>query len=472
MATGIQFLDVIKSQRQSSELINEAFSTKTIQNAVESIKNVLQRAIGSVLYPYEGVDQFVCRYGVFFGAKFFIGNTTQAIRFNFERDGSSNEIVSIDIWHPTQGKFPAANIPTKGISIVKIIPLIVDAIASPMDTIGRTIEPTALSEAVEIGGISYKTKAEAITKLLQQNYPAKEIADLTGANVSQIYGIRKKLIDSGEASSDQFAKVRPGTEEQSADPEVANGNKQLASTPYADPETIFSDLEDLLNLIISGAQPSLLVTGMAGIGKTATVTQQLAKHKDPEEVKIIKGFSTPFGLYSTLFHNRDKLIVFDDCDSVLKDANARNLLKAALDSYDKRTISWPSRNTFNPDGMTEDEIDSKVDEDEKLPNEFDFNGQVIFISNLRKDQIEPAILSRTMAIDITLKAKDVFLRMETILDKLDPKVKKVYKQDALDHLKANSDKLGKQVNIRTLINAGRMRAGGSPNWKRLVERYS
>lgn len=469
----IQFIDVINSRRSvKSELIIEAFTTKSLHAAVESIKNVLQRQLGVVLYPYEGVDQFICKYGTFFGAKFFIGTTTQAIRFNFERSGSSNEVVSVDVWDATSGKFPVANIPTQGVSIVKIIPVIVDAIRNPHAAIGKTVEPSALSESVEVAGHEYATKADAIKDLLTKGYPAKEIANLTGAAVSQIYGIRSKLASTDSNPDKQYAKIRPGTEEQSADPEVEQGNKTLAGTQYADPETIFDDLQDLLDLVISGAQPSLLVTGMAGIGKTASVLQALSKHKSQDEFKIIKGFSTPFGLYQTLFQNRTKMVVFDDCDSVFRDPNARNILKAALDSYDKRTVSWPSRNTFSPEGMTPEEIDAKVDEDEKLPNEFDFEGQVVFISNLRKDQIEPAILSRTMAIDITLRAKDVFLRMETILSKLDPKVKEIYKKDALEHLKQNHDKLGKQVNIRTLINAGRMRAGGSPNWKRLVERYS
>ncbi len=469
----IQLIDVIRAQRQPISIINEAFSTKSLHSAVESIKNVLQRKLGNVLHPYEGIDQFVCRYGTFVGAKFFIGNTTQAIRFNFERTGNSNQIVSIDVWAPTEGKFPAANIPTRDVSIVNIIPLIVDAIKSPTSTIGRSIEPSALSEAIEIDGTTFGTKADAIASLLQQKYSPKEIADLTGANVSQIYGIKSKLSKAGDKAAPRvYAKVLPGSAEQSADPDIEEGNKKLAATEYADPETIFDDLQDLIDLVIDGAQPSLLVTGMAGIGKTATVTQRLAARKGEEQIKIVKGFSTPFGLYQTLFENRQKLIVFDDCDSIFRDPNARNILKAALDSYDKRTVSWPSRNTFNPEGLTPEEIDAKVEESEKLPNEFDFEGQIIFISNLRKSQFEKAILSRTMAIDITLRAQDVFLRMETIIDKLAPGIKQQYKRDALDHLKHNHDKLGKEANIRTLINASKIRAGGSPNWKRLVERYS
>lgn len=45
------------------------------------------------------------------------------------------------------------------------------------------------------------------------------------------------------------------------------------------------------------------------------------------------------GLYMALFINRDKLIVFDDCDSVFGNIDSVNILKAALDSYDTRMVS-------------------------------------------------------------------------------------------------------------------------------------
>jgi hypothetical protein len=54
----------------------------------------------------------------------------------------------------------------------------------------------------------------------------------------------------------------------------------------------------------------------------------------------IKGFSTAKNMFRTLYENNGSTIIFDDCDSILKDAIAINILKAALDSYDKRVITW------------------------------------------------------------------------------------------------------------------------------------
>lgn len=112
-----------------------------------------------------------------------------------------------------------------------------------------------------------------------------------------------------------------------------------------------------------------------------------------------------------------------------------------------------------------------------------------------KSKIEPAILSRSFVIDITLKASDVFLRIESILDHILPteeqsqqargpvaplrepqKITHELKQEVLDFLKDEYERegggSGKEANLRTFINSCKVRAGGSPNWERLVARYA
>ena len=121
---------------------------------------------------------------------------------------------------------------------------------------------------------------------------------------------------------------------------------------------------------------------------TYSVTQHLesfGKHKnEPNGYIIFKGTSSPFGLYRALYHHRNQIVVFDDCDAILKDDVASNILKAALDSYDVREITWMSKSTFNPGDMSEEEIENKIVEESKYPSKFEFRGQIIFISNIHK----------------------------------------------------------------------------------------
>ena len=119
----------------------------------------------------------------------------------------------------------------------------------------------------------------------------------------------------------------------------------------------FEFVTDMVRMLANGDQASVIVTGPGGLGKSFNVIKALEKSnmKDVtlleefeigtrmnmnKTFRVIKGYSTPKGLYRALYENKDGVIVFDDCDSVLKDPVSLNLLKAALDSYDKRIISW------------------------------------------------------------------------------------------------------------------------------------
>ncbi|NBR61845.1 MAG: hypothetical protein EBT86_09405, partial [Actinobacteria bacterium] len=89
--------------------------------------------------------------------------------------------------------------------------------------------------------------------------------------------------------------------------------------------------------------------------------------------EVVKGSATPIGLYQTLYKYSDKncVLVFDDCDSILLDDVSLNLLKGALDSGKKRKISWLS--------------ESAALRREGIPDSFNFHGSVIFITNLKFD---------------------------------------------------------------------------------------
>jgi hypothetical protein len=139
----------------------------------------------------------------------------------------------------------------------------------------------------------------------------------------------------------------------------------------------FVFLNDLTTMVVKDVTASAVITGEGGLGKTHSVLDCIKSNElevDKDYV-IFKGYSTARALYNTLYDNNGKLIIFDDCDSVLEDKIAINILKSALDSYDKRTISWMSKMT-------------KADE---YPNQFDFTGRIIFISNKSKDKIDGAI---------------------------------------------------------------------------------
>ena len=230
----------------------------------------------------------------------------------------------------------------------------------------------------------------------------------------------------------------------------------------------FGFVEKLVNMVASGVQPSAVITGEGGLGKTYTVTKTLEAngYKDISDLAdfqvgsvintrkcftMVKGYSTAKGLYRTLFENNKSIIVFDDCDAVLKDPVALNLLKGALDSYGKRIISW------NADMRDED-----------LPRSFNFEGRVIFISNMDQDRIDQAIRSRSMMIDLSMTPEQKIDRMEYIArsDEFLPEYLIAHKMDALDLIREVAND-AKEISLRTLISVTKIRASNK-DWKEMA----
>lgn len=232
----------------------------------------------------------------------------------------------------------------------------------------------------------------------------------------------------------------------------------------------FSFVEKLVKMVASGTQASAVITGQGGLGKTYTVMKTLdqAGYKDISDLSsfedgtvmnmskcytTVKGYSTAKGLYRTLFENNGGVIVFDDCDAVLKDPVALNILKGALDSYGRRIISW------NADMRDED-----------LPRSFEFKGKVIFVSNMNADSIDQAIRSRSMMIDLSMSSDQKIERMETLagMEEFMPEFEMAHKLDAVALIKELKD-TAKDISLRTLIQVTKIRSIGDNEWKSMAE---
>ena len=183
-------------------------------------------------------------------------------------------------------------------------------------------------------------------------------------------------------------------------------------------EERFDILHQMTRATISGDVRAMIVVGPPGVGKSYGVEFELEKsgmfdRLSGKKIKyeVVKGAMTPIGLYCTLYRHSDSnnVLVFDDCDSVFQDELALNILKAALDSGKKRKIHWNS--------------DSAMLRREGVPDQFDFKGGCIFITNLKFDNLKSkrmqdhleALQSRCHFLDLTLNTmRDKFLRIKQI----------------------------------------------------------
>lgn len=225
----------------------------------------------------------------------------------------------------------------------------------------------------------------------------------------------------------------------------------LSVVESRDPQVMFDNLERLTKMVGRGIQPSLVITGMAGTGKTHLVKETLKQMGLRESYEFVhfKGRATAAGLFITLYQNSDKVVVLDDCDSVFKDDDAVNILKAALDSYDTRKISYISSKPL------------KDEFGEPIPAHFEFTGRIIFISNIHQSKLDEAIRSRSFVSDISMNTTQMFQRMEQLMPNMERSIPLAAKQQALEIMQKLDKKFrGIDVNLRSFIKAARICAMG------------
>jgi hypothetical protein len=123
----------------------------------------------------------------------------------------------------------------------------------------------------------------------------------------------------------------------------------------------FSILDEMAEAVSTSKVRAMIVSGPPGIGKSYGVERALEKQNMFEDIagttrkfEVVKGAMSAIGLYKKLYEHsgRGHVVCFDDCDAILYDDLALNLLKAALDTGKKRTLHWNTESrTLMAEGM-------------------------------------------------------------------------------------------------------------------------
>lgn len=219
----------------------------------------------------------------------------------------------------------------------------------------------------------------------------------------------------------------------------------------------FDVLESLACSVAKGDIKGLVVHGPSGIGKSWNVKsvfegEAMARQLFDQTLdwEYVSGYMRPIHLYKKLYENREshKVLILDDCDSVFGELDSLNLLKAALDTLGERWISWNS--------------EAKFLKSEQLPNKFEFQGGIIFITNtdfehcksLKLKEHLNAIMSRCHYLDLSIHNNhDKFLWLSEIAKNSDMLTKRGLDKQAiqaiLDFVQKNIDSV-KHMDLRLL----------------------
>jgi hypothetical protein len=237
----------------------------------------------------------------------------------------------------------------------------------------------------------------------------------------------------------------------------------------------FQILTEMTKAVKAGDVRAMIVSGPPGVGKSFGVEEVLTKDdlfntlgERKPKYEIVKGAMSAIGLYAKLYQLSDakNVVVFDDCDSVLLDDLSLNILKAALDSSKKRTISW---NT-----------DSRLLRSEGIPDRFEFKGGAIFITNIKFENVRSkklqdhlaALESRCHYIDLQMDTdREKVLRIKQIVQDgmLDAhELSDIAKDEVVDFIEANRTKL-RELSLRTVLKVADLRKSFPANWEAMAE---
>lgn len=246
---------------------------------------------------------------------------------------------------------------------------------------------------------------------------------------------------------------------------VGSGVNSQALEIIAPPETEETDAERVLRIsgrfdimwrytlaVSNGKCRSFIISGAPGVGKSYTIEQVLSAKKEEGELnyRIVSGAVTGIELYKALYIGRsqDYVLVLDDADGIFLDNNGVSILKAALDSKKVRNISWLSN----------------ANQLKGVPDQFQYEGRMIFITNLSFDQYAPtsklgthmkAFRDRSVYLDLCLHTKrDIMAWVLNLVTKnhLLVQLDLSYEQEKmiLDFMQENRDKF-KSLSVRTAM---------------------
>ena len=245
-----------------------------------------------------------------------------------------------------------------------------------------------------------------------------------------------------------------------------------------DQRETFEILGEMTKAVASNTVKGLVVSGPAGIGKSHTVETTLHETLDMlgkltgqgQMYEVISGGISAAVLYEKLWEYREdsQVLVFDDCDGVLYDEDSLNVLKAALDSKKTRRISWNTRSLHL--------------ERKDIPNSFEYKGGVIFITNVKFDQIKSArignhleaIVSRCHYMDIGIEtAREKLLHIRNVVERSNMLAGYGFddntKAEVMDYINDHSKQL-RELSLRMVLKIADLRKAMPSNWTRFVEK--
>lgn len=229
---------------------------------------------------------------------------------------------------------------------------------------------------------------------------------------------------------------------------------------------IYSKLTTYLNSVINGKQSALILCGAPGTSKSYMVRRVLhfSKKRPHYDYIIQKGATATIDdVYQMLYDCRNGILILDDFDTPIKNPDMINMLKSITDTYKNRIISRPKQRFSY--GSPQQEVVSDS------PDRFIFNGKIILITNISKDEIDLALRSRAPVIEVNFNTEEVMTALTNMLKFISPSAPYQLKKEVYDYICQLRNKFGNKVTMdfRKFQSSVDARVGVPEEWKDIVE---
>ena len=490
MGTFLEFIS-----RRNNQILAESFNNKDIERVLTLIENILKKHINGLI-PLEGLvtntvgkDKLISKQYMVLNGKQF--GSVSLFQINFLPSSSSLNAYSIDFFKDLEllfnGKSTASlSIYTLGSSLVYFLPIIwtvassqkYDLTEKKAIEIGRSIfKNSNIKESLYyVGALQYHILEGMSANMIEEAYrlnedeATKKFKKATQIKARDAWLHRN---DSPEAKQ-RFKEI--DVEYKEIRNAIAGGADTLEKLKVAlqhnvkvvaeiddalkdveekfeeereDPETVFKKMQGYLKMGIKGINPSVILCGAPGVGKTYRVKQQLKANgfNEGHNLFTIKGKCTARRLYLALYEyqNKGQIILIDDADALVgpnANEDCINILKAALDSTsddEGRLVSYG--------------VSGKLQDDEgmDIPKRFYYNGGIIVITNWNAGKLDTALRGRSYIQDINFTTEEILEIIKKLMPSIDPERlsanAKVKAYDYLVELSKNNAEM--EVSIRT-----------------------
>lgn len=472
MSTFLNFLE----RRQ--KLITESFNNKDIDNAFEKIDSVLRKHIDG-LVPLVGYVKTKQSDKEYYSKQYMVvpkksPEKSSLFQINFKQSEDNSNVFSIDFFKDMDllwnGKSKSdLTIYTMGSSIVYFLPIIWTIVNTgdynlsereAIDLGKKIIKKNEIKESIIYRGtLTYHIFENLPEKIITDTFNLKinnsilnnqqtmnemedNVRDFKRKKIADLEQKRAHKNDSVEAKNiwkkavedikdiDNAIRGGANTLEElklalkhnlsvvmEIDKELEDAQKKFEEE-RDDPDMVFKKMNKYVKMVIKGINPSVILCGAPGVGKTYNVKKQLkeAGFNEGHNLCTIKGKCTPRILYLTLYEYREKgnIVLIDDADGLVGPGapeDCINILKAALDSTSDDEGRLVSYGVSGP---------LKDDEGVPVSKRFYYNGGIIVITNYQAGSLDTALRGRSFIQDIKFTTEELLDIIKKLMPAIDP----------------------------------------------------